>query len=131
MSLNAAIRTLNDKSLDHANRSVIRYGMRMRRSVTRFFGLSVLPAITCAVVAYFGYYAIWGERGMLALSDVQARLGVQQEQLAQAQDARHRLEHRIALMKPGSADADLVEELARSQLMLGAPGQVAVPRAGH
>ncbi len=105
--------------------------MRMRRSVTRFFAVSVLPAISFAVVAYFGYYAIWGERGLLALSDVQAKLGVQKELLAQKQDDRARLEHRIALMRPGSADPDLIEELARSQLMLGAPNQVAVPRAAH
>ena len=105
--------------------------MRIKRSVTRAFTLSILTAIACAVVAYFGYYAIWGERGVLALSDVQARLGVQQEVLAQARDNRLRLEHRIALMHPGSADPDLVEELARSQLMFGAPNQVAVPRSAH
>ena len=99
--------------------------------MTRVFAAMVLPAVCGAVTAYFGYYAIWGERGVLALSDVQAQLGVQKEQLAQAQDARTRLEHRIALMRPGSADADLVEELARSQLMLGAPNQVAVSRDGH
>lgn len=105
--------------------------MRIRRSVTRIFVLSVLPAITCAVVAYFGYYAIWGERGMLALADTEARLGVQRELLTQARDDRTRLEHRIALMRPGSADPDLIEELARSQLMIGAPGQVAVRRQNH
>ncbi len=105
--------------------------MRIRRSVTRIFALSVLPAITCAVIAYFGYYAIWGERGMLALSDTQARLGVERELLTQAQGDRARLEHRIALMRPGSADPDLIEELARSQLMIGAPGQVAVRRPAH
>jgi cell division protein FtsB len=105
--------------------------MRIRRSVTRVFGRSVLPAISLAVVAYFGYYAIWGERGMLALSDVQARLGVQKELLAQAQDKRSRLEHRIALMRPGSADTDLIEELARSRLMLGAPNEVAVSRPSN
>jgi cell division protein FtsB len=99
--------------------------------VTRFFGISVFPAITCAIVAYFGYYAIWGERGMLALSDTQARLGVQQEQLAQLQGARARLEHRIGLLRPGAVDNDLVEELARGQLMEGAPGQIAVPRSAH
>ncbi len=105
--------------------------MRIRRSVTRFFGISVLPAITCAIIAYFGYYAVWGERGMLALADTQARLGVQQEQLAQLQASRQRLEHRIDLMRPGNVDNDLVEELARGQLMEGAPGQIAVPRLAH
>ena len=44
---------------------------------------------------------------------------------------RDRLAHRIQLMEDGHADPDLVEELARSQLMDGAPNQVAVPRTAH
>ena len=105
--------------------------MRIKRSVARFFTLMVLPAVTIAVVGYFGGYAIWGARGVLALEDTQAQLGIQQQQLAQLQDNRARLEHRIALMEKSDADPDLVEELARGQLMDGAPNQVAVPRAGH
>jgi cell division protein FtsB len=104
--------------------------MRIKRSVSRIFGLLVVPAITLAVVAYFGAYAIWGNRGVLALEDTQAQLGIQQQQLAQLQDSRTRLEHRISLMEK-DADPDLVEELARGQLIDGAPNQVAVPRAGH
>ena len=104
--------------------------MRIKRSVTRFFGALILPALSIAVVSYFGAYAIWGNRGVLSLEDTQAQLGIQQQQLAQLQDNRTRLEHRIALMEK-DADPDLVEELARGQLMDGAPNQVAVPRAGH
>ena len=96
--------------------------------MTRFFGALVIPAISAAVVAYFGYYAIWGERGVLALEDVQARLGVHSQQLAEAQFGREHLQRRIELMKPGAVDPDLVEELARGELMDAAPGQVAVPR---
>ncbi len=96
--------------------------------MTRVFAAMVLPAICGAVTAYFGYYAVWGERGALAFEDAQARLGLQQEQLAQIRDARLRLQHRIALMKPGAVDPDMIEELARGQLMDGAPNQVAVPR---
>jgi cell division protein FtsB len=105
--------------------------MRIRRSVTRFFGVLVVPAITIAIVAYFGAYAIWGNRGVLSLEDTQAKLGIQQEQLAQLQDRRSRLEHRIALMEQNGADPDLVEELARSQLMDGGPGEIAVPRTAR
>jgi cell division protein FtsB len=100
----------------------------MRRSVTRFFGALVIPAVFGAAAAYFGYYAIWGTRGAVALTDVKARLAVKQEQLDAAQNQRQQLQHRIALLKPGSADPDLVQELARSQLQDGASGQVAVPR---
>jgi len=103
--------------------------MRIKRSVTRFFLALILPAITLAVVGYFGAYAIWGNRGILALEDTQAELGIRQQQLAEVQASRQRLEHRIALMSHN--DPDLVEELARTQLMDGAPNQVAVPRSRH
>jgi len=104
--------------------------MRIKRSVSRFFIALIVPAVSLAVVSYFGAYAIWGNRGVLALEDTQAQLGIQQQQLAGLQDNRARLEHRIALMEK-DADPDLVEELARGQLMDGAPNQVAVPRTGH
>ena len=41
----------------------------------------MLPALSIAVVSYFGAYAIWGQRGLLQLEDVQAHLGLQQAQL--------------------------------------------------
>ena len=103
--------------------------MRIKRSVTRFFTVLILPAISMAVVGYFGTYAIWGNRGILSLEDTQAKLGIQQQQLAEVQANRVRLEHRIGLMSHN--DPDLVEELARTQLMDGAPNQVAVPRSRH
>jgi len=89
----------------------------------------VLPALSIAVVSYFGAYAIWGQRGLLQLEDVQAHLGLQQAQLVQVQGDRDRMAHRIQLMEPGHADPDMIEELARGQLMDGGPGQVAVPRS--
>jgi len=102
--------------------------MRIKRSVTRFITVLIVPAVTLAVVGYFGAYAIWGNRGILVLEDTQAKLGIQQEKLAELQANRTRLEHRIALMT-NNPDPDLVEELARTQLMDGAPNQVAIPRS--
>jgi cell division protein FtsB len=102
--------------------------MRIRHSVTRFFGILVIPAIAAAFVTYFGYYTIFGERGLLALSDVQARLAVKQQELVSVRTDRARLEHRIGLLEPGHVDPDLVEEIARGQLLGSAPGQIAVPR---
>ena len=101
--------------------------MRIKRSVTRFIAVLIVPAVTMAVVGYLGAYAIWGNRGILVLEDTQAKLGLQREQLAELQANRTRLEHRIALMT-SNPDPDLIEELARTQLMDGAPNQVAIPR---
>lgn len=102
--------------------------MRIRRSVTRFFGVLVIPAISAAAIAYFGYYTLWGTRGLLALADVQARLSVQQEQLSSLSDQRAHLERRIRLLRSGMEDRDLVEEIARGQMLDSTPGQIAVPR---
>ena len=100
--------------------------MRIRRSVVSFFGLAILPALSVAVVSYFGYNAVWGERGYLALTSVETRLSEAHVRLAAVSDQHRRLEHRIDLLQAG--DTDLVEELARTKLMDGAPGQVAIPR---
>lgn len=105
--------------------------MRIKRSVTRFFLALILPAVSIAVVGYFGSYAIWGERGLMVLEDTQAKLGIQQEKLAQVTAQHDQLAHRIQLMESDHPDPDLVEELARRQLMDGAPNQVAVPRSAH
>ena len=105
--------------------------MRIKRSVSRFFLALIVPAVSLAVVSYFGAYAIWGKLGILSLEDTQAQLGIQQQQLAEVQASRSRLEHRIALMEKDGGDPDLIEELARTKLMDGGANQVALPRAGH
>lgn len=105
--------------------------MRIRRSVTRFFATLVIPALSAAVVAYFGYYTIFGTRGLNALYDTRAQLSVQQEQLASIKSEHAKLAHRIKLLEPGSVDPDMVEEVAREQMLDSAPDQVAVPRAPH
>jgi len=84
--------------------------------------------LAIGVTLYFASYAIWGERGVVALGDTKAKLAIEQEKLAELRDARTRLQHRITLLAPGAVDPDLVEELARSQLLDGGPGQVALPR---
>jgi cell division protein FtsB len=101
--------------------------MRIKRSVTRFFGALVIPAISCAAIGYYGYYLIWGTRGLLALADARARLEVAQEHLHEVKQEDVRLARRIALLK--AQDPDLIEEIARDQLLGNTPGQVIVPRA--
>ncbi len=75
--------------------------MRIKRSVTRFFMALSLPAISIAVVGYFGSYAIWGERGPAGAGGHPGKLGIQQEKLAQVTAQHDRLAHRIQLMEDG------------------------------
>ncbi len=99
--------------------------MRIRPSVVRIICWLTVPA-TLGVAAYFGTYALYGERGYVELLSTRSQLTAAHAQLAQLTDKRMRLEHRIQLLQSG--DSDLIEELARTKLMDGAPGQVAIPR---
>jgi cell division protein FtsB len=99
--------------------------MRIRPSIVRIICWLTVPA-TLGLAAYFGYFALYGERGYAQLLTVRSELADRHTELAQLTDKRMRLEHRIDLLKAG--DSDLVEEIVRTKLMSGAPGQIAVPR---
>lgn len=100
--------------------------MRIRRSVTRFFTASVLPAICTAIIAYFGYYTISGARGYNAYRTVNVDLSAQQQKLASLKNDRMRLQHRIDLLDRG--DPDMVREVEHDQMTGSAPGEMAMPR---
>ena len=102
--------------------------MRIKRSVTGSFRILVFPALAFAVTGYFSAYAVFGARGARALEDTGASLGVQQQQLQTLQAQAGMLQHRIALLDRPQPDADLVQELARTKLLDGAPRQVAIRR---
>ncbi|MGH6870963.1 MAG: FtsB family cell division protein [Rhizomicrobium sp.] len=102
--------------------------MRIRRSVKSFFGQIVVPAISIAVAAYFGFYALNGPRGYLAYEETGARLSADETRLSALQSQNGRLKHRIDLLQDGHVDYDLVEELARGDLVASSPNQIAVPR---
>src|ERR1700761_3367852 len=103
--------------------------MRIRRSVTRFFTASVLPAICTGIIVYFGYYAISGTRGYNAYHHVNAELAAQQQKLASIRDERIHLEHRIDLLDQG--DPDMVREVEHDQMTGSAPNEMALPRDGR
>lgn len=100
--------------------------MMFGRSVSRFFSNSFLPALCTALAVYFGYHAVWGEGGYYAGQTAQKNLAQQEVRLARMSVERQQLERRIALLQAN--DRDMIEELARKELMNGAQGQVAVPR---
>jgi cell division protein FtsB len=105
--------------------------VRIKRSIAESFDILVLPAIMFALVAYFAGYSVWGTRGALALEDAQAALGVQQERLVALQLQARALQHRIHLVEQANPDDDLIEELARTELMDGESRQVAIQRSSQ
>ena len=102
--------------------------MRLRRRFGRNASLILLPAICCAVSAYFGYAFIFGERGLLAWRQTQDELRIAQHDLSELRAKREALAHRIALLDGKAIDPDLLEEVARGLLLETRPDEVAVPR---
>ena len=98
----------------------------MRRSVARIVGALIVPAICAAAVTYFGYFTVWGERGLMALASARTQLTTEQRQLDTLQTARERIQRRIALVRAG--DPDILQEVRRKQLLGAESGEVLVPR---
>lgn len=84
------------------------------------------PLAVVALLSYFGYHLVNGDRGLLAYRDL--RQAIAQAEVIKAETARERaaLEHRVSLLRPDSLDLDMVEERSRVILDLGNPGDVVI-----
>ena len=72
------------------------------------------------VAAYFAYHFVAGDRGALALLEARATLNaVEAERTAAAADEAA-LRKRVALLRPSTLDADMLEEQARRLLNFAA-----------
>jgi cell division protein FtsB len=89
--------------------------------------LSVLPSLlgVCLCV-YFGYHAVQGDRGIIRLMQLKQDIKIAEEQRALTWSERKALEDRVASLKPGSLDADMIEERARILLNMGREGELII-----
>ena len=68
-------------------------------------------------MAYFGYHAVQGDRGLIAWWNLRFEIEKTNEELARVTTEKQALENRVALLRPQNLDRDMLEERAR--LMLG------------
>lgn len=87
-------------------------GARQRRRITQILS----PVIAAAVVAYFAYYTVEGERGLIALTRLQAEAVRAEDDLAQLKKDREALELKVTSLRPDSIDLDRLDERTRSLL---------------
>ena len=93
------------------------------RKPMAFFGSFVLLS---AIVSFFGFHIVSGERGLLARPGLELKIVQSEEQLALLNKHMQFLQQRIALLRSGSVDADILAETARSELGLYGPNDVIV-----
>ena len=79
------------------------------------------------VLAYFGYHALHGERGLLAWMDKSRDLEAARQELNRLTSERERLERDVQAFQRDSIDRDLLEEELR-KLGYVKPNEVIVLR---
>ena len=85
-----------------------------------------ITLIVSALVLYFGYFAIYGNHGLVNWIRLQHEISLEQTELDRIRAERAALEHRVRLLRPESVDPDLLEEQARARLGLSEPDEVVI-----
>lgn len=78
-------------------------------------------AVLALLIFYFGFQALTGERGLLAVGVRNQTLAARTAELQELRARRAELEARAQLLRDGSLSRDLLEERARSLLGLSDP----------
>ena len=82
-------------------------------------------------VVYFGYHAIQGENGILAVMSLEQRIEQAEADLAKVIAEEQRLQNHVMLLNPPSIDRDMLDEQARRMLNLAHPDELVIMRSNH
>lgn len=72
--------------------------------------------VAAALVGYFAYYTVEGERGLIALTRLQKQASRAEAEYAGLKGDREALELKVTSLRPGSLDLDRLDE--RTRLLL-------------
>jgi cell division protein FtsB len=101
--------------------------MALGRALKRRAKAAIAPAIFLSLVAYFGWNATHGDRGLMAYSQRLGLLKQAQDELAAAQADNNAWERRVAGLRSNHVDPDTLDERARAMLNLADPADIVVP----
>jgi cell division protein FtsB len=91
----------------------------------RRWAIQATPAFLASLaVAYFGYHALQGGRGLMAYARLNQEVALAEQVLRLAEAERLRLERRVGLLNPQQLDPDMLDERARETLGLLHPDEV-------
>ena len=86
----------------------------------------LFPAAGLAVVIYFVWHGINGERGYLAWRNLQQEISLTRAERDQVRGEREVLERRVHLLYPQTLDPDMLDESARRLLSFGLPDEIII-----
>lgn len=100
--------------------------MWTRQHKKRSTGRLIVPALTALFLGYFGYHAFHGEFGIYSKYQLEARVVELSAALDRKRAAREELEARVALLRDGTLEKDMLDEQARRALNVSAPDELTI-----
>ncbi len=95
--------------------------MITRTRTQRFFQTLALYSVCAMAIAYFGFHAFHGERGINAKIQFQADIEMLQSELQDLKRERSILARRVALLRNDSIDPDMLDLRTRDVLNFAHP----------
>ncbi|MBP6952276.1 MAG: septum formation initiator family protein [Alphaproteobacteria bacterium] len=96
------------------------------RNFQRLSQKALAPSVGLAVMGYFIYHSIQGDRGMLAWLQLQERLLHVESQLKEIIQERQFLEEKVRDLRPENINRDLLDQQVRLQLGYTHPDEVVI-----
>jgi cell division protein FtsB len=75
-------------------------------------------------IGYFAFHAYNGDRGLIAKEAYKAQMATLSQELADVRRDKAQWSHRVALLRSGNLDPDLLDERAREMLNASHPNDV-------
>ena len=97
------------------------------RLIKQWLRAALPPAVFLAVVAYFGWQATQGERGLQSYAMRQEQLKLVQAELDRTTLDRDQWDRRVAGLKTQRLDPDTLDERARAMLNVADPTDIVAP----
>jgi len=99
--------------------------------INRLLRQTVGPVLGAAVVAYFAYHTVQGDRGLMALTHLQGEVAEAERVLAIVKAERMELEHRASLLRPDNLSLDMLDERSRVLLNRVHPDELVILLPGR
>lgn len=92
--------------------------MAVIRELRRQSRQIVVSLLGVSVIGYFAYHAVEGERGLRSYFTVAHQIQMMRAERDEVRRERLAIERRVAALRPGSLDLDMLDERARRVLNL-------------
>ena len=78
------------------------------------------------IVSYFIYHGVTGQRGIISTIDIDEKILEGTKKLNTLQKERSLIEYKIRILRSGSTDHDLIDEVIRRGLGMADPNEVVI-----